>query len=174
MEIRRKFLKQGLVLGAAFCLPLPIPCNSRAEYADFKTHNPERALVLWCSQTGQTRRYARLLAKGLAVEARDLHEFDKKLLQNYDPIVAGTPVFYYDMTSNIVEWMESLPPIKGTPVAAFVSYGDLEGNRHNASNHLLELLAKKGEFWSVGMHSKILPHIRSHGTAPARPPGNTF
>ena len=149
METRRNFLKKGLMLGAACCLPLSLTSEGRADYPALKARNPKRALILWYSQTGHTRRYARqigciLQARGLTVDVRDMQEFDKTLLPGYDLVVAGTPVFYYDVPSNIVEWLTTIPPIQGTPVAAYVSYGGPEGNQHNASRHLLKLLAAKG------------------------------
>lgn len=149
METRRDFLKKSALAGAALCLPVSLTGEGRAAYPEVKTHNPQRTLVLWYSQTGQTRRYARLIGcilkgKGLAVDACDMQEFDKNLLSNYDLIIVGTPVFYYDTPANVSEWLETIPSLQGTPVAAFVSFGGPEGNQHNASTHLLDLLADKG------------------------------
>ena len=94
METRRDFIKKSAIVGAALCLPVSLTRESRAGYPDLKTRDPKRALVLWYSQTGQTRRYARLIGcilkgKGLAVNARDMQEFDKHLLPNYDLIRSG-------------------------------------------------------------------------------------
>lgn len=149
METRRNFIRKSAIAGAALCLPVSPTAESRAEYPDLKTRNPSRALVLWYSQTGQTQRYARLVGcilkeKGLAVDAFDMSKFDKNGLPNYDLIVVGTPVFYYDTPANVIAWLEAIPSIKGTAVAAFVSFGGPEGNQHNASTHLLKLLAEKG------------------------------
>ena len=149
METRRGFIKKSAIVGAALCLPVSLTRESRAAYPDLKTRNPKTMLVLWYSQTGQTRRYARLIGcilkgKGLAVDACDMQEFDKNLLSNYDLVIVGTPVFYYDTPANVSEWLETIPSIKGTPVAAFVSFGGPEGNQHNASCHILKLLADKG------------------------------
>ena len=149
METRRGFIKKSAIVGAALCLPVSLTRESRAAYPDLKTRNPKRMLVLWYSQTGQTRRYARLIGcilkgKGLAADVCDMQEFDKNLLSNYDLIIVGTPVFYYDTPANASEWLETIPSIKGTPVAAFVSFGGPEGNQHNASSHILKLLADKG------------------------------
>ncbi len=149
METRRDFIKKSAIAGAALCLPVSLTSESRAAYPDLKTRNPRRTLVLWYSQTGMTRRYARLIGcilkgGGLAVDGCDMQEFDKNLLPNYDLIIAGTPVFYYDTPANVSEWLETIPSIQGTPVAAFVSFGGPEGNQYNASTHLLKLLADKG------------------------------
>jgi ferredoxin/flavodoxin len=149
MDTRRYFIKKIAIVTAALCLPVSLPCENLAAYPDLKTRNPKRVLVLWYSQTGQTRRYARLIGcilegKGLTVDARDMQEFDKKLLTNYDLIVFGTPVFYYDTPSNVSEWLKTIPSIEGTPVAAFVSFGGPEGNQYNSSSHILKLLAGRG------------------------------
>ncbi|OPY85053.1 MAG: Ferredoxin-2 [Smithella sp. PtaU1.Bin162] len=149
METRRSFIKKSAIAGAALCLPVSLAGKGFADYPELKTRNPKKVLVLWYSQTGQTRRYARLIGcifkeKGLTVDAFDMSKFDKKLLVNYDLIIVGTPVFYYDIPSNLIGWLEAIPSINGTPVAAFVSFGGPEGNQHNASSHILKLLADNG------------------------------
>ena len=149
MDTRRDFIKKSAIVGAALCLPISLTRESRAAYPDLKTRNPKKALVLWYSQTGQTRRYAKLVGcilkgKGLAVDVCDMQEFDKNLLPDYDLIIIGTPVFYYDIPANVTEWLETIPSIAGVPVAAFVSFGGPEGNQHNASCHLLQLLLDRG------------------------------
>ena len=149
MDTRRNFIKKSAIAGAALCLPVSLTHEGRAAYPELKTRNPKKALVLWYSQTGQTRRYARLIGcllkgKNLAVDVRDMQEFNKSALAGYDLIIVGTPVFYYDTPVNVVSWLETIPSITGTPVAAFVSFGGPEGNQHNASCHILKLLAEKG------------------------------
>jgi len=149
MDSQREFIKKSAIVGAAICLPVSLIREGFASYPELKTRSPKKALILWYSQTGLTHRYARLIAcilqsKNITADKRNIKEFDKKLLPDYDLIIIGTPVFYYDIPSNIVEWLETIPSIKGTPVAAFVSFGGPEGNQHNASCHLLKLLAKKG------------------------------
>ena len=149
MDSRRNFIKKSAIVGAALCLPFSLTNEGHAAYPDLKTHNPKKVLILWYSQTGQTRRYTRLIScilkgKELTVDAHEIQEIDKNLLPDYDLIIVGTPVFYYDTPSNISEWLKTIPSIKGTPVAAFVSFGGPEGNQHNASCHLLKLLADKG------------------------------
>ena len=149
METRRSFIKKSVIISAAVCLPAALTRESLAAYPDLKTRNPKKALVLWYSQTGQTSRYARLIGcilkdNGLEVDVRDMQEFYKNSLTNYDLIVVGTPTFYYDTPVNVRDWLETIPAIPGTPVAAFVSFGGPEGNQHNASTHILKLLTEKG------------------------------
>jgi ferredoxin/flavodoxin len=149
MDTRRNFIKKSAIVGAALCLPVSLTRESLAAYPDLKTRAPKKVLILWYSQTGQTRRYARLIGcilkgKNLTVDQHEFQEADKKNLPDYDFIIVGTPVFYYDTPSNVSDWLEKIPSIKGTPVAAFVSFGGPEGNQHNASCHILKILAKKG------------------------------
>ncbi|PKN52399.1 MAG: hypothetical protein CVU55_07675 [Deltaproteobacteria bacterium HGW-Deltaproteobacteria-13] len=149
MDSRRNFIKKSAIVGTALCLPIFWTRESAAAYPDLKTRSPKKALILWYSQTGQTRRYARLIScilkeKNLTVDQREIQEMNKNLLPAYDLIIVGTPVFYYDTPSNVSDWLATIPSIQGTPVAAFVSFGGPEGNQHNASCHILKLLAGKG------------------------------
>ena len=167
VDTRRDFIKKSAVVVTALCLPVSLPRESLAAYPDLKTRTPKKALVLWYSQTGQTRRYAKLIGcllkeKGLTIDAHDMQEFDKNLLPDYDFIIVGTPVFYYDTPSNVSEWLAEMPSISGTPVAAFVSFGGPEGNQYNASCHVLELMAGKG---GVPVGRDAFRNIASYPTA---------
>jgi len=149
MDTRRTFIKKSALMGAALCLPISLTRQGLAAYPGLKTRDPRKVLIVYYSQTGQTQRYARLIGcilkeKGLIVDRREIQDIDKKMLPDYDFIIVGTPVFYYDAPSNVVDWLEAIPPIKGTPVAAFVSFGGPEGNQHNASCHILRILAGRG------------------------------
>jgi ferredoxin/flavodoxin len=108
-----------------------------------------RALVLWYSQTGHTERNARLIAStleklGLNVTASEVRGFDKASVVNFDLIVIGTPVFYYDIPEYVRNWIKSLPSIEGIAVASFVTFGGPEGDQHNAACTILELLSDHG------------------------------
>ncbi|MCE5263767.1 MAG: 4Fe-4S binding protein [Deltaproteobacteria bacterium] len=167
METRRSFIRKSAIAGAALCLPVSLTGKSRAADPTLKTRDPKRVLVLWYSQTGQTRRYGRtigciLRGKGFAVDAFEMRDFEKGRLPDYDLIILGAPVFYYDAPANVVEWLEAIPAITGTPVAVFVSFGGPEGNQHNASTHTLELLAKKG---GVPVGRDAFRNIASYPTA---------
>jgi len=155
MDTRRGFIKKSAILCAAAGLPLACSRNGRAAGGELKNRDPKRALVLYYSQTGLTYRYGRLIGcglkdKGLAVDTLNMLEFNKKRLIDYDLIIVGSPVFYYDIPPNVVNWLADLPSITGTPVAAFVSFGGPEGNQHNAVCHTLRLLSDAGGA-AVGM-----------------------
>jgi len=149
MDTRREFIKKSAIIGAALCLPVSLTREGIAAYPELKTRDPKKILILWYSQTGHTKRYARLIGcllkeKHLAVDIRELKETDPGIVPGYDLIFFGSPVFYYDAPSNVIDWLEKIPAITGTPVASFVSFGGPEGNQHNASCHILKILAKKG------------------------------
>jgi len=155
METRRNLIKKSVILCAA--LSLPWPAHARAVSGNFKTRDPKRALVLCYSQTGFTGRYGKLIActlkdRGLAVDLADMRSFDQKRLPDYDLILIGSPVFYYDIPANVRDWLTFAPKITGIPVAAFVSFGGPEGNQHNALCHALRLLTDK-EGVPVGMQA---------------------
>ncbi|MEE9911621.1 MAG: EFR1 family ferrodoxin [Deltaproteobacteria bacterium] len=155
MENRRDFIKKSIILGAALSLPPALSFTGQAALRELKTRDPQRALILCYSQTGFTRRYGNLIAcilkdKGLKADLADFRSFDKNRMTDYDLILIGSPVFYYDIPDNVSDWLASMPKITGTPVAAFVSFGGPEGNQHNALCHSLRCLADK-EGVPVGM-----------------------
>ncbi|MBU2549531.1 MAG: EFR1 family ferrodoxin [Proteobacteria bacterium] len=151
METRRTFLKKSTMAAAAVSVPAAPGCVTistiRAK-VPMNTGKTENAAVLWYSQTGYTERDGRLLAKtlekhGTTVTASDLRDFDKSRIGDYDLIVMGSPVFYYDTPSYVKDWIRSLPDLKGTPVASYVTFGGPEGNQHNAACSILEGLSEK-------------------------------
>lgn len=157
MDTRRDFIKKSVVVCAALSLPLQGAANAQTVQREMKTRDPKRALVVSYSQSGFSARYGKLIAcllkdQGLAVELADMRRFDSKRLPDYDLILVGSPVFYYDIPENVVDWLSSAPKLTGIPVAAFVSFGGPEGNQHNALCHALHLLAEK-EAVPVGMEA---------------------
>jgi len=139
--------------------------------------NDGRALVCWYSQTGHTKRYGKLIAKvfedsGVGVDALAMGDVDPADIGRYDIVVAGTPVFYYDVPENVREWVASIKSLNGTSVASFATFGGDGGNQHNTAVELLRWLAKKGGVpvgtatfgnmssyaptWSLGNERRIL------------------
>lgn len=167
MDGRRTFLKKSAMASAALAVPTVAGCacldTIRAK-VPLKTRQVNRALVVWYSQTGSTRRYGRELAatlqnEGVKVTAGDLREIDQKSAASYDLLVVGAPVFYYDAPSIVQQWVRSLPDLGGMPVAAYVSFGGPEGNQHNAACSILECLVQKN---GVPMAQKAFMNIGSY------------
>ncbi|MFO7569073.1 MAG: EFR1 family ferrodoxin [Smithellaceae bacterium] len=155
MDTRRDFIRKSALLCAAAGLSQALPARGHAAVREYTVREPRRALILYYTQTGMTSRYGRLIAclmkeKGLAVDLADMRHFDLSKLVDYDLIVVGSPVFYYDIPSNVSDWLVAMPKITGKPVAAFVSFGGPEGNQHNALCHALRLLENAGGA-AVGM-----------------------
>ncbi|MBW1849685.1 MAG: twin-arginine translocation signal domain-containing protein, partial [Deltaproteobacteria bacterium] len=151
MEDRRTFLKKSAIAAAALSTPAIPGCINistiRAK-VPMKTRETEKALVLWYSQTGYTERNGKLLArtfekKGIKVTASEIRDFNQNGIENYDLIVIGSPVFYYDTPGFVKDWIMSLPGLKGTPVASYVTFGGPEGNQRNAACSILECLTEK-------------------------------
>ncbi len=165
METRKKFLTKCTAVAAALTLPRSSSICTKNSNDPLKTQDPKKALVLWYSQTGNTKRYGLLIAKiweklGLKVTASGYREINPASLPEYDIIMIGTPVYYYDTPDNVKDWLKKIPCINGTPIYSFVSFGGPEGNQHNAACTLLELLADKGGI-PVGMS-----HFMNMSSAP--------
>jgi ferredoxin len=114
-----------------------------------KTENINEALVAWYSQTGNTERHGRLMAKtieaqGIKVTSSELRGVDITTINDYQLIVIGSPVFYYDTPEYVKRWMATIPMITGMPVASYVTFGGPEGNQHNAACSIIEGLVNKG------------------------------
>jgi ferredoxin/flavodoxin len=142
-----------------------------------KRKGDRHALVCWYSQTGHTKRYGKLIARvfsdsGVKTHARAIAYIDPADLGRYEIVVAGTPVFYYDVPENVREWAASITGFNGTAVASYATFGGDGGNQHNTAADLLRRLSKKGGVpvgmatfgnmssyaptWSLGNEKRIL------------------
>ncbi len=148
MESRRTFLKKGSLALIATQMPLA-GCSKSFAHGNPQKILPETAAVIWYSQTGNTERTGKLIAKtlvnnGVKTIASEYREFDKSTLGNYDIVIAGSPVYYYDVPSNFKNWLKTMPDLNNASVASFVTFGGEGGNQHNTSRTLAGLLAEKG------------------------------
>lgn len=164
---RRQFLKAGGVglagltmAGMNLSFPVTGHSSTKESVLTLKTETAEKkrvkkvdaegkALVLWYSQTSNTARTGRCIAKslektGFAVKASDYRNLSASELLEYDLIIAGSPVYYYDVPSNFKTWLAACPSLKGKHVAAFVTFGGEGGNQYNTACTLLDLLTAKG------------------------------
>lgn len=115
----------------------------------FRTSEPQKALVLWYSQTGHTQRYGKLVAhvleqRGMEVRACDIRFCGDVDPTNCDLMVAGSPVNYCDLPPNVRSWFGAMPPLDRTAVAAYSTFGGPGDNQHNTAHVLLNLMVKKG------------------------------
>jgi len=152
MESRRTFLKKSALTAATLAtLPALSSCvtiSTIKAKVPMKSKKIRKAAVLWYSQTGNTQKCGKVLAKtfekkGITVIYGDLRDFDQTKITDVDLIVIGAPVFYYDIPDFVKDFIQSLPDLKGIPVAAYVTFGGPEGNQHNAACSVLEGLVQK-------------------------------
>jgi ferredoxin/flavodoxin len=154
MENRRKFIKRLVIGCAGGCAALAAPGMVHHVIADKEQNpivnlNPNRALVVWFSQTGHTERVGRCIqhtwqTAGLTVDAMDYRHLDSSTLDQYDLIAVGTAVNYMDVPVNVQDWIKTLPSIDGISLAAFVTFGGHGDGQHNTACHLMELMEEKG------------------------------
>jgi ferredoxin/flavodoxin len=148
MEDRRLFLKKSALTLMTLSMPMVLSCSTGATIK-MNPKKPKKAVVFWYSQTGNTERVGRLVAEtlknhGLEVTAGEYRDIDPASVANTDLIIAGSPVYYYDVPANFKRWLNALPGIDGIPCAAYVTFGGTGGNQHNTACTLLEHLADKG------------------------------
>ena len=125
-------------------------CSSKISSKNpLKTGTIKKALIAWYSQTGNTERHGKLIAKtieseGIKVTASELRHVDLAAINEHQLVIIGSPVFYYDTPNYVKRWMAALPEITGMPVASYVTFGGPEGNQHNAACSIMEGLVNKG------------------------------
>jgi len=146
---RRGFLMSSTA--AALSLALPGFASARVVKSKgvLKRKTPEKACVLWYSQTGHTARYGKLIAKcwekqGITVTTGNMKQADPSKLAGYDLIAIGTPVHYLDCPQNVQDWLTGMPSIKGIGVVAYTSFGGNGDGQHNAAVSILESLTNRG------------------------------
>jgi ferredoxin/flavodoxin len=180
MQNRRSFIINMIIICASFILPAFFKKRILAESDDkFKTNDPKRAIVIWFSETGNTERAGRLIAKrwemgGVKSDAYDYRDFDIRKISDYDLIALGCPVYNLDIPIPFKAWLEKMPPVKNIPVASFVTFGGPGDNQHNTACALLEIASEKGGIpagmtkfgnmstfaptWSLGNSERILKY----------------
>ena len=150
MNTRRTFLKKAALLWTALIITPALNALSKITFRFKSKGRPlERVLVLWYSQTGHTQRIGRLLGHvfqdmGFWTTASEIRDFNPRDMGEYDFIIIGTPVFYYDTPLYVKEWIGSSPDLHAIPVASFVTFGGPEGDQYNAASNILNLLSAKG------------------------------
>ncbi|MFC1668749.1 EFR1 family ferrodoxin [Spirochaetota bacterium] len=177
MESRRSFLKKALL--TAISLFLLNKCSTVKKKVKMKSKDPKLALVTWFSQTGHTERIGKIIAhkfeqSGIKVISGDVRGIDKKSLENYELIVMGSPVYYYEMPVFLKDWIKGISKIEGVPVFSYTTFGGTGHNQHNTACDILELLSDKGGLpvgsqtfgnmstfaptWSTGRIERILKY----------------
>jgi ferredoxin/flavodoxin len=183
MMNRRTFLIGSAALAAGMIFPQNgrVLGKQNAGRVKMKTGTPKKGAVVWYSQTGNTGRHGRLIARtweknGIKVTASDYRNMDPAVLAGMDIIIMGSPVYYYEVPENFRNWIAGMPRMDEIPVATYVTFGGEGGNQHNTACTLLELMAGKGAVpagmdmfgnmsafaptWSTGNTERILRYSR--------------
>jgi flavodoxin len=176
MEGRRIFIKKSVLTATALATwPVLSSCvniSTIKAKVPMKSNKIKKAVILWYSQTGNTQKCGKVLAKtfekkGITVIYGDLRELDQTKITDADLIVIGAPVFYYDIPDFVKDFIQSLPDLKGIAVAAYVTFGGPEGNQHNAASSVLEGLVEKN---GVPVGLKTFMTISSYSLSPKQMP----
>ncbi len=104
------------------------------------------ALVVYFSQTGNTRRVAEAIGRGLEaagcdVTLRPLAETGPGDWTEFDLFALGVPVFYYREPDHVRAWTRALDPAGPLPAFTFLTHG---GNPTNTLRRLQRQLRPKG------------------------------
>jgi len=105
------------------------------------------ALVAYFSQTGNTRKVAEAVGRGLSVagcnpvQVRPIEEVGPDAWNDCDLFALGTPVFYYKEPDNVRAFLRRLAPRSPMPAFTFLTHG---GNPTNTLGRLQRLLRPKG------------------------------
>lgn len=77
------------------------------------------SLVIYYSETGNTEKIARAIAKGLGSELKRIEEIKPEDISGYDLICLGTPVHGFAPAKIVKKFLEELPSLPGKKGAAF-------------------------------------------------------
>lgn len=105
-----------------------------------------KGLIVYFSQGGTTGRVAESIAAGLRVAEYQVDLYNIKSghlpdLSDYDLIGVGSPVYYYRLPFNVLDYVNSLPDLDGIPAFVFLLYGTYRGD---AGNAIRRALTRKG------------------------------
>lgn len=113
-----------------------------------------KTLIIYFSQTGNTRRIAECIRSGITEVAsrcdmNSLSDTDGKLLSDYDLVGIGSPVFYYKEPFHVRDFIEALPELNGQHWFVFCTHGNIIGNFFPS---ITEVLKQRGAA-VIGFHN---------------------
>ncbi|MDD4939691.1 MAG: flavodoxin domain-containing protein [Candidatus Omnitrophica bacterium] len=112
-----------------------------------------KALIIYYSRTGNTRKMAEIIAKGmegegLKTDVKDVKDVDAKDLLEYDAIAVGSPTYYGAMASEIKKlWDDSVKfhgKLEGKIGAAFASSANVAGGNETTVLDILNAMLIHG------------------------------
>ncbi len=125
-----------------------------------------KGLIVYFSQGGTTARVAEAIAAGMRAtewQSTSCNMNDKQPpgLDGYDLLGIGTPTYYYHAPFKVMDYVNSLPPLKGLPTFVFVLHGTYIGD---TGNDIRRLLSRKGARAAGYFHSYgadfYLPYLK--------------
>jgi flavodoxin/Fe-S-cluster-containing hydrogenase component 2 len=125
-----------------------------------------RAAVIYFSQSGTTAQVADCIAAGLRdagceVELSNLRDGAPSDVGSYDILGIGSPVYYYRLPFNVIDFLESLPRLEGKPVFHFLVHGS---HAFDAVNLLRRSIAERGAkdigYFHCYGEARFLGHLR--------------
>ncbi len=105
-----------------------------------------KALIIYFSQTGNTKKIAETIKKGILksgnmCDIAPIKNVNINLLESYDLIGIGTPTFFYREPKNVLNFIQNLKETKEKHCFIFCTHGSLIGNTFY---HMNEELSKRG------------------------------
>ncbi|MDD3629388.1 MAG: flavodoxin domain-containing protein [Actinomycetota bacterium] len=113
----------------------------------------ERALVVYYSRGGNTKKMAESIAEGIKeekveVEVRDVKDVKAEDLLGYDAIVIGSPTYYGGMAAEIKKLFDESVKfhgkLDGKVGAAFSSSGEIGGGNETTIHNILNAMLIHG------------------------------
>ncbi len=105
-----------------------------------------RAIVIYFSQTGNTRRIAEAIYRGLnsqhlPADMIPLSKVKPADLERYDLLGFGHPVFFWKPPLNVRRFIDSLPPLEGRKAFVFCTWGT---HKSSALSVTAKMLSQRG------------------------------
>lgn len=107
--------------------------DSSAKIMNAGGKNNVKALVIYFSQTGNTRKIAECIHDGIIdvigqCDITTMNDVDVKFLPDYDLVGIGCPVFYLQEPFNVRYFIDSLPELRKQHWFIFCTHGNIMGN----------------------------------------------
>ena len=99
-----------------------------------------RALVLYASLTGNTRKVARAIARELGAQALDVHKASAQDFAQPELLFVGDGVYFGRPSRAMVRFLRGLPKLNGVKAAVFGTYG----TQAKQLDALAKILMEKG------------------------------
>lgn len=103
------------------------------------------SVIVYYSESGNTRKIAQAIAAGLATQASSITEVDTRKLAGYDLICIGTPVHNSAPDKKVLSFISQLPDMRGKKAAVFFTQ-HLFGAKHAGLILKKELEARGMEY----------------------------